>query len=96
MEEKKDRSRFWDCFRHKMTDLDLWVSFGRKTKTNLDFWDYFGRKKTCFIAKFYRTDLAIYSHSRERKTMSYSQINTEDSFMNFNDLTRSFMNFKDL
>ena len=31
--------------------------------------------KTCIIAKFHWTDLIIYSHSREGKTASYSQIN---------------------
>ena len=30
---------------------------------------------TCIIAKFQRTDLAIYSDSREGKLPSYSQIN---------------------
>ena len=28
------------------------------------------------IAKFYRTDLVIYSHSREGKTLPYRGINT--------------------
>ena len=28
------------------------------------------------IAKFHRTDLVICSHFRERKSLSYSQINT--------------------
>ena len=32
--------------------------------------------KTCIIAKLQRTDLVICSHSREGKTLSYSQINT--------------------
>ena len=27
------------------------------------------------IAKFHRTDLVIYSHSKEKKTLSYSRIN---------------------
>ena len=35
----------------------------------------FGKDKTCIIAKFHRTDLVICYHSRERKSLSYSQIN---------------------
>ena len=35
-------------------------------KTDLDLWDSLGRAKL-IIAKIYRTDLVIYSHSRERK-----------------------------
>ena len=47
-------------------------------KKDLDFWgDCFGRvllwkDKTRIIAKFHRTDLVIYSHSREGKTLSYN------------------------
>ena len=36
----------------------------------------FRKGKTRIIAKFHRTDLVICSHSRNRKTLSYSQINT--------------------
>ena len=36
----------------------------------------FRKGKTLIIAKFHRTDLVICSHSREGKTLSYSQINT--------------------
>ena len=32
------------------------------------------RKKTRITAKLHRTDLVIYSHSREGKTSSYSRI----------------------
>ena len=35
----------------------------------------FTKGKFHIVAKFQRTDLAIYSHSREGKTLSYSQIN---------------------
>ena len=35
----------------------------------------FTKSKTCIIAKFHRTDLVICSHSTERETLSYSQIN---------------------
>ena len=35
----------------------------------------FRKGKTRIIAKFRRTDLVIYSHSREGKTLSYSRIN---------------------
>ena len=42
---------------------------------DVDLWDCLGRVKLIFIAKFQRTDLVIYSHSREGKTLSYSQIN---------------------
>ena len=57
--------------------------FGYKTEffsfqnnlTNLDLWDYLGRVKH-IIAKLHRTDLVICSHSRKRKTLFYSQINT--------------------
>ena len=38
---------------------------------DLDLWD-FRRVETGIIAKFYRTDLVICSHSREGKTLSYS------------------------
>ena len=31
--------------------------------------------KTLTIAKFYRTNIVIFSHSREGRTLSYSQIN---------------------
>ena len=36
-------------------------------KKDLDLWDCFRMGRTCIIAKFHRTDLVIYSHSRERK-----------------------------
>ena len=39
----------------------------------------FRKGKTCIIAKFYRTDLLICSHSRERETRSYRQINIVDT-----------------
>ena len=32
-------------------------------------------QKSGIIAKFYRVDFVIYSHSRDGKTLSYSQIN---------------------
>ena len=35
----------------------------------------FRKGKTCIIAKFLTTDLAICSHSREGETPSYNQIN---------------------
>ena len=38
----------------------------------------FRQDKTCIIAKFHRTDLVTGSHSGERKTPSYSRINTVD------------------
>ena len=44
----------------------------------------FRKGKTCIIAKFHRTDLVICSHSRERKTPSYSRINTV-SYLNDNE-----------
>ena len=40
----------------------------------------FRKGKTKIIAKFYRTDLVIYSHSREGKTLSYSHINTVSGY----------------
>ena len=44
---------------------------------DLDLWDCLGRViKIRIIAKFHGTDLGICSHSRERKTPSYSQRNT--------------------
>ena len=36
----------------------------------------FRKGKTGVIAKFFRTDLVICSHSGEGKTQSYSRINT--------------------
>ena len=36
----------------------------------------FRKGKTCTAANFHRTDSVIFSHSREGKTLSYSQINT--------------------
>ena len=48
-------------------------------KMDLDLWDCLGKKKQlCIITKFYNTDLVtcIWSHSRERKTLSYSWVNT--------------------
>ena len=43
----------------------------------------FWKGKTSIIAKFYRTDLVICSHSTEGKTLSFSRINTviQDSNM---------------
>ena len=35
----------------------------------------FQKGKTCIIAKLHRTDVVICSHSREGKTLSFSQIN---------------------
>ena len=46
-------------------------------KTDLDILDC----KTRIIAKFNWTDLVIYSHSREGKTLSYSRIYTVYSFV---------------
>ena len=47
-------------------------------KTDLDLWDCFGRKKLVLQQnfKFRRTDLIIYSLSREGNTVFYSRINT--------------------
>ena len=42
----------------------------------LRFLVLFGKGKTHFIAKFHKTGLVICSQFRERKTLSYSQINT--------------------
>ena len=33
----------------------------------------FRKCKTCIIAKFHKTDLVIYSHSREEKTLSLAK-----------------------
>ena len=43
---------------------------------DLGFLELFRKGITYIIAKFHGTDLVIYSHSREGKTPSYSQINT--------------------
>ena len=40
---------------------------------DLDLWDGLGWVKV--VAKFHRTDKVIYSHSREGKTLLFSQIN---------------------
>ena len=45
---------------------------------DLALWDCLGRIK--LIAKFHRTDLLIFSHTREGKTPSYSQINKVQEF----------------
>ena len=45
-------------------------------KMDLDIWDC-PNWETCIISKLLRTDLVIFSHSREGKPLSYSQINTE-------------------
>ena len=45
----------------------------RKTttqKTDLDFQDYFGRGKPHFILEFYKTELDIWGHSGEVKTLN--------------------------
>ena len=39
-------------------------------------WDMFRKGKTFIISKFHRTDSVICHHSREWKTLPYSQINT--------------------
>ena len=62
------RQRFFS-FQNNPKNLDL------SYKTDLDLLDFIRRVETCFIAKFHRTDLVIFSHSREGKTPSYSQIN---------------------
>ena len=49
---------------------------------NLDL-GLFRKGKTHITAKFYRTDLVICSHSRERKTLSYSQINMVSTLEKF-------------
>ena len=38
--------------------------------------ELFWKGKTRIMVKFHRTDVVICSHSREGKTLSYSQINT--------------------
>ena len=47
-----------------------------RSKMDLDLWDCFGRVKIGIIAKFYRTDVDICSHSIGTKPPSYSRINT--------------------
>ena len=51
-------------------------------KTDLDLWDCLGMVKltgqTYIIAKFHRTGLVIFSHSREGKNLSHSRINSEN------------------
>ena len=45
-------------------------------KTDLDLLGLFRKGKTLIIAIFRRTDLVIRSHSKERKSPSYSRIDT--------------------
>ena len=54
---------------NNLKDLD------QSYKTDLDLWDCLGRIKRGIVAKLRRTDFVICSHSREKKTLSYSQIN---------------------
>ena len=49
----------WLTFQNNPKNLDL------SYKTDLDLWDCLRKVKTCIIAKFHRTYLAICSHSRE-------------------------------
>ena len=44
-------------------------------KTDLDLYDCLEWVKLVLIAKFHRTDLDNFSHSRKRKTPSYSRTN---------------------
>ena len=46
------------------------------------YWGLFRKGKTCIIAKFHRTDLVFFSHSRDGKTPSYSCINMVCTFKN--------------
>ena len=60
-----------DFFFPKQSEKNLDPSY----KMDIDLWDCLGRVKTCIIAKFHKTDLAICSYSREGKTPSHSRIN---------------------
>ena len=42
---------------------------------HLDLWDYFGREETHFITEFRLTNLDIWDHSRDGKTLFFSLIN---------------------
>ena len=44
-------------------------------ETDLDLLGFFRKGTTHIIANFHRTDLVIFSHSRERKSQFYSQPN---------------------
>ena len=57
-------------FQNNPKDLDP------SCKMDLDLWDCLGMGKTGIIARFHRTDLVIWSHSRGTKPPSYSRINT--------------------
>ena len=48
--------------------------------------------KTCTTTKFHRTDLVTCSHSRERTTPSYSQINTVGLIICYHNLSIKFFN----
>ena len=56
-------------YNHKNLDLSYRMDLARSLRL-------FRNGKTHIIAKFHWTDLVICSHSRERKTPSYSQRNT--------------------
>ena len=59
----------FDLLPKKSQNLDL------SYKLDLDLWTVW-EGKTRIISKFHRTDSVICTHSREEKTLSYSQINT--------------------
>ena len=60
------------------------------SKKNLDLsLKLFRKIKTCIIAKFHWTDSVICSHSREGKTLSYSQINMINGHLKLITCTKS-------
>ena len=63
---------FFNLFSSKTILKNLDPSY----KMDLDLLGLFRKGKTCIMAKFHKTDLAICSHSREEKSPSYSWINT--------------------
>ena len=67
--------RLFFSFQHNPKNLDPCY------KTDLDLWDCLGRVKVTYCGKISWIHLVICSHSRERKTLSYSQIITVCSYI---------------
>ena len=64
------------CFLPKQSQTYRSILYDRFRSLGL-----FRKGKTSIIAKFHRTDLVIFSHSREWKIPSYGQINMSFSLL---------------
>ena len=65
--------QIWALIYHISSVIKLFFFLPKQSQKTLGL---FRKGKTCIIAKFHRTNIVVYSHSRKGKTPPYSGINT--------------------